>query len=142
MKRKHLALLILVMVISIALASMTYQRRIPSTGIVKTVGVEAYWNVGCTQNVTLIDWGTLYASLVQNVTIYVKNTSNGDANLTLTTQTWTPSNASTFLTLTWNYNGTLLHQNEVRQTVLFLAVSDSITGITNFSFDIIITAMI
>lgn len=143
MKRKYIALVIALALVSIVLGAMTYQRRIPSIGNVYAVGVDVYWDAACTQNVTLIDWGEIAPSTINNVTIYIKNTSTEDADLTLTTENWNPTNISSFLTLTWNYNGTFLHPNEARQTMLFLAVSDDTTSARSaFSFDIIITATI
>jgi hypothetical protein len=142
MKPRYLALLVVLMAVSIVLASMAYNRRIPSTGTVTTVGVEAYWDIACTQNVTVIAWDGIFPSTTKNVTIYIHSTSSKDANLTLITDNWNPNTTSTFVTLTWDYDGTALHPNETRKTVFFLAVSENVTGITDFSFDIIIRAVI
>lgn len=140
MKGKMLALVVFALFVSIVLGVITYQRRVPSIGNVYAVGVDVYWDAACTQNVTLIDWGEMSPAQTKNVTIYIKNTSTEDADLTLTTENWNPNATSTFLTLTWDYDGTLLHQSEARKTLLLLAVSGATVGITNFSLDIIITA--
>jgi hypothetical protein len=55
-------------------------------------------------------------------------------------QNWNPSSASSYMTLNWNYAGQTLSVNQALQVRLTLVVSSTVSGITNFSFDIIITA--
>jgi hypothetical protein len=74
------------------------------------------------------------------VTVYVRNEGNVAATLSRATQNWNPATASSYMTLSWNYAGQTLNVNQVFQTRLTLAVSSTISGITNFSFDITITA--
>jgi len=130
---------ILVAMIAVSSALMQLTRRIPSTGKIKTVDVGVYWDPECTQNITLIDWGFVEPAETKNVTIYVKNTSNVNGTLTLDTSNWNPSITASYMSLTWDYNGSLLQENEVRKVVLFLTVASDISEITTFSFDITIT---
>jgi hypothetical protein len=58
----------------------------------------------------------------------------------MATNNWNPSNAKTYLTLNWNYAGQTLAANQVQQVTLTLTVSSTVTGISNFGFDIVITA--
>jgi hypothetical protein len=74
-----------------------------------------------------------------NVTVYVRNEGNTATNISMTTESWSPSNAPNYLTLNWNYNGQQLNPSEVVQITLSLNVSSSVKGIENFSFDIIIS---
>ena len=60
----HLSFLIVA--ISLALAGsiavtgvLQTSTTIGSSGTVKAINVEVYWDEACTQNVTEIDWGTL-----------------------------------------------------------------------------------
>lgn len=53
---------------------------------------------------------------------------------------WNPKAASRYITLSWDYGGQSISPNNVVPVVLTLSVSKDISGITNFSFDIIITA--
>jgi len=47
--------------------------------------------------------------------------------------------ASSYITLDWDRDDYVLSSGESVQAVLTLSVSSSITGITSFSFDIVIT---
>jgi len=121
-------------------AVMSSYRTVHSTGSVKAIGVGVFQDSGCTQALTSVDWGTLEPGTVKNVTVYVKNTGNAPATLSLQTGNWSPAGANSYLTLGWNYGGAALAVNEVKTVVLSLQISASITGITGFSFDITIAA--
>ena len=115
-------------------------RTISNAGSVKTIGVGVYWDQALTNPVASINWGTLEPGLNVNRTVYIRNEGNTAATLNMTTSNWNPSNASSYMTLSWDYAGQTLSVNEVRQVKLTLFVSASITGITDFSFDITIAA--
>ncbi|MEM2129378.1 MAG: hypothetical protein QXZ70_02145, partial [Candidatus Bathyarchaeia archaeon] len=106
---------------------------------VKTLGVGVYWDQNCTNTVTLIDWGMIEPGSINNETVYVRNEGNMAANISMATENWNPQNASNYLALNWNYNGQQLNPSEAVQIVLSLAVSSSIQGIENFSFDVIVS---
>jgi len=89
---------------------------------------------------TSVDWGVLEPKSVKNVTVYVKNTSNLPAALSLQTGNWSPTAAATYITLSWDYKDVVLGAGEVRTIKLSLSISTTITGITSFSFDITIAA--
>jgi len=111
---------------------------IPSVGIVKTVGVEAYWDVACTNRVTEINWGIVEPSSMTNATIFLRNPGNAPITLGLSTENWNPSNASNYIALTWDYAGQTISPGAVIQVKLVLSVSSNITAITTFRFDIVI----
>jgi len=56
------------------------------------------------------------------------------------TSNWSPSNASDYMSLSWDYGGQSIDVDEVVQVTFTLSVDASIEGITNFSFDITIAA--
>ena len=118
----------------VSYAVSNYLRIIASTGTVKAVNVGVYWNLNCTETVTTIDWGMLEPGESKNVTIYLKNEGNTPINLSLDTSNWNPASASSFLTVTWNQEGTSLAPGAVATAVITLTVSESITGIDNFTF--------
>lgn len=113
--------------------------NVPTTGSVTTVNVGAYNNSQCTTNCTSINWSTIAPGNSVNVTIYIKNTGTVPVTLSLSNSSWTPTNANTYMTLTWNQEGTRLEAGNSTAAKLTLHVSQSITGITSFSFNIIIT---
>jgi len=128
-------------VVSVLAASllMAYQ-SIPNTGNVKGVGVGVYWDSDCTSNVTSINWGLLEPGETASVTVYIENKGSIPVSLNMTTDNWNPTSASDDITLSWNREGYVLNTTvPVVQTVLTLSVSPDTTGVTSFSFDIIIT---
>ncbi len=114
------------------------QVTLPNLGTVKTTGVGVYWDSGCSNSVTSVNWGTVAPGSTNDVTVYIKNEGNAAETLSSTAENWNPSIASTYMTLTWDYGGQVIDVGEVVQVTLSLSVSDTIEGITSFSFDIII----
>jgi len=114
---------------------------IGSQGTVKTTGVGVYLDSSCSNAVPFVDWGTIEPDSAKNITVYVRNEGNGAVTLILGTDNWTPSNASNYMTLGWDYADQLIDPQEVIQITLTLSTSPDIEGITNFSFDIIIDAI-
>jgi len=118
---------------------LTSSARIGSTGTLKTVGVKVYSDSACTNEVSSIDWGTLELGSTKDATVYVKNTGSVAVTLSLSTENWNPSSASGYITLTWNYGGQSLSPGSNIQVKLTLTVSANATGVTSFSFNILIT---
>jgi hypothetical protein len=123
-----------------ALSLLNNSRTVTNSGSVKGVGVGIYWDSACTNRTSSINWGLLEPGSNKNVTVYVRNEGNAAATLSKAAQNWNPSTASSYMSLNWNYAGQTLSVNQVIQVKLTLVVSSTVSGITNFSFDIIITA--
>jgi hypothetical protein len=141
---KTKAILLTAVVLALLLATIigiAYFYRIPSTGTIKAVGCAVYWDSNLTKPVTTIKWGICEPGKEYNRSVYIKNTSNVATNLTLGTENWDPTTASDYVTLYWNYDNHTLAVNEVIPVVLTLAIAGDITGITNFSFTIVIIAV-
>lgn len=117
---------------------LTRSISIPSSGVIKAINVDVYWDVGCTQNVTEIDWGTPAPGDVVNNVVYIKNGGTSLVTLSMLSSGWDPAGAGSFLTLTWDREGATVDAGGVVQALLSLDVSGAITGITDFSFDIVI----
>jgi hypothetical protein len=111
---------------------------ISSVGTVKAVGVGVYWNSGATNRTTAINWGTLDPGSQKSFTVYIRNEGNSAMTLSLSASNWNPSTASNSMSLSWNYNGQSVNAGGTVQVTLTLAVSGSITGVSNFSFDVVI----
>jgi hypothetical protein len=126
---------------TLASALLMASQRIGNNGLVdvKAVGVGVYWNSGCTDNVTSIDWGSLEPGEAVDRTVYIKNNGNVRVALSMATENWNPSSASDHITLTWNREAYELPADGVIQAVLTLTISSDIENTTGFSFDIIIT---
>lgn len=134
------SLLILGILVAVVSSTIVSYVSISNTGIVKTVGVGLYWDVTCTNSISSISWGAIEPCSTKNVTVYIRNEGTSPATLSISTSNWNPSSASTYISLSWDYGGKVLSPNEVVQVKLTLSISSTITGISNFSFDITISA--
>lgn len=137
-----LAIVMTVIAVSVLATSfLMANQRVPNVGNVKAVGVGVYWDRACTSNVTSIDWGFLDPGGVVNVTVHIRNEGNVPLVLSMTTDNWNPTSASDNMTLTWNREDHVLDSGLVVEAVLTLSVSPDINGVTDFSFDVIITGI-
>lgn len=114
-------------------------QSLQSSGTVTAVNVGVYSDSGCTQNCTSINWGSIAPGNSTTRTIYVKNIGTIPMTLAMTTGSWVPSNANTYISLSWNREGTVLTANQSISATLTLSASSSAGNITSFSFNIIIT---
>jgi hypothetical protein len=112
--------------------------QISNVGSLKTIDIEAYWDANLTNRVNGINWGLLEPGDQKRFSIYLHNEGNSAVTLSESTSNWNPSAASNYLTLSWNYNGQTIEADKNLQVTLTLSVSANITGISNFSFDIIV----
>jgi len=151
--KKTVLLIVAVAAITVLVTSLTAiwlskitNLQIPSLGTITTLGVEAYWDKNLTNKTEEIKWGKIWPGSSQNVTIYIRSISNVETTLILNTTNWNPTNLTDYMNLTWNYNETTIHPDEIIQVTLTLSASSSYSFImyliTNdvkqFSFDIII----
>ena len=141
-------ILLITYTISLSLISQAYpqnqsSKTLSSTGSVQiqaSPGIGVYQNSQGTTPLTTLNWGTLEPGQSQTVTSYIKNEGNTPITLSLETSNWNPTQAQSYLTVTWNYNNQPINPGQTAQITLNLQVNPNITGITNFSFDITIVA--
>ena len=119
-------------------AVMERSRRIGNQAAIKAVGVGVYQDPSLTVPLTEINWGILEPGEEKNHTAYIRNESNVPITLVLTTENWSPVNASSFVALTWDYEGQLLEVDGFVEVAFTLVVDPAISGIEAFSFDIVI----
>jgi hypothetical protein len=121
-------------------AAITTTKDVSSTGTITTSpNLGTFSNSACTSSLSSISWGSVSAGTNTTQTIYVKNTGTGTMTLNLSASSWTPTNASSYITITWNKNGAILAAGQSTAATITLTVSPSITGITTFSNTITIT---
>jgi len=116
----------------------TYVRNV---GTVKTLGVGVYWDSGCSQPVSSINWGMVEPGAVKTVTVYIKNEGNAPITLSLRTSNWNPPKVVDYISLSWNYNSQAINANQAIKVTLSLFVLPNIQGVSVFSFDVIIVAV-
>lgn len=114
-------------------------KTISSQGTINAIGVGVYSESACINEVSTIDWGALEPGSTKDVTVYIRNEGTVPMTLSITTDEWTPSAASTYITLSWNREGSQVNAQSVLQATLTISVSSSISDISSFSFDITIT---
>ncbi len=131
---------LLIGVFETTLSLVQNSNTVSSVGTIKGIGVGLYSEYACTNKVTSINWGVLEPGSNKTIIIYVRNEGNAAATLSQTTQNWNPTAASNYLTLRWNYAGQTINVNQVLQVKLTLTLSSTVTGITNFGFDTVITS--
>ncbi|MFB0523975.1 MAG: hypothetical protein ACETVZ_00415 [Phycisphaerae bacterium] len=117
---------------------MERSHRISNRAAIKAIGVGVYQDPELTVPLTEINWGILEPGEEKNQSAYIKNESNVPVTLVLTTENWSPQNASSFIALTWDYDGQLLGVDGFVEVTFTLAVDPTISGIDTFSFDIVI----
>lgn len=120
------------------LAAISSSRNIQNRGTVKAVNIGVYWDSGYTNATSTINWGILPPGSSTSIVLYVRNEGSTPVKLSLTTQNWNPPTASNYMTLTWDKQGQTLNAGSAASASLTLTVFSNTTGITNFSFDIII----
>jgi len=87
---------------------------------------------------TEIDWGELEPGSSKNVTAYVEDAGTVPCVLSLATENWSSEQAATYIALVWDAEGAELQPGEMRQVVFTLCVAREISGVSAFSFDVVI----
>ena len=139
---KTLVLVAIVAVISVASTSLVSimlshsddEIYLPSLGTIKTVEVETYWDPNGEnrrENLTWneikiekLDWDEIKTETV-NTTVYVKSVSNFRVTLNIFLTDWNPVEISDYLTISWDYNGTILNPGEIIPVTMTLSASSS-----------------
>jgi len=123
----------------VTFAVLSSGKNIRSFGTIKAVNVGVYWDSGCTSVTSTVDWGKMSPGDIKNVTLYMKNEGNVAVKLSLAAQNWNPANAPNYISLSWNREGQIVDTASLVAATLTLSVSWDISGITDFSFDMVIT---
>ena len=138
-----IALVITALALTLTTAAvLSNNQTVPLNGAVSTINVVnlgIYSDSGCTQTVSALNVGTLSPGGTATQTVYVKNTGNIPETLTMTTNNWAPSSASSLLTLSWNRQNTVLNAGASIQATLTLTVASNAGSLTTFSCDVTLT---
>ena len=98
-----------------------------------------YTDSECTKNCTGLDEVQLAPDTSTTIPIYVKNLGNVPMTLSLTTSSWAPTNAESYLTLSWDRQGYVLDTQSSILATITLTSSASSVNLRAFSFAITIT---
>jgi len=138
LKAIWLATILLFYLVGVATGVFLAQRVIANVATIKTVGVGVYKDVDFTVSVTQIDWGVLEPGTTKNFTAYLRNESNVPISLNMTTQNWNPPEAEQFISVSWDQEGKMLEPDQVVSVTFTLSISADVSGVTSFSFEIVI----
>jgi hypothetical protein len=130
----------LIAVIGFALAAQYFQVEIPTIGNIVTVNVAVFSDPTCTTQIVMIDWGTLAPGESKTIICYIKSLSNVDSSFSMSIANWNSTQASLYLSVSWNREGYLAKPNEVVPASFTLLVDSAVQNVTGFSFDVIISA--
>jgi hypothetical protein len=131
--------IILFVILGIIVGNPGWSIPVAHADYVRGVGVGIYWDQGCTNRTLSLNWGIIEPGSNSTLMVYVRNEGDSAVSLRIATSNWTPSVASGCITLTWTYSGRILNADEVIPMELSLNVSPTVSGITDFSFDTVIT---
>ena len=120
-------------------AVLSTNQNVPLNGTIDAINLSVYSDSECTQTATALNVGTLSPGASATQTIYIKNTGNVPETLTMTTNNWNPTNANTYLTLTWNRQNTVLNAGASTQATLTLIATSNTGSLTTFSCDVTLT---
>ncbi len=148
--RKILLLIVIVVVITLTFSALiavwlvkSYDLNVHNVGAIRLTGVEVYGgNITSINGIPSIDWGTIQFGETRNASFFLRSTSNVPTKLAFNVTEWSPKGIETYLTLSWNYNGTYIQPNQEIPVTLKLNASDTIdfakyltsNDITSYSF--------
>jgi len=139
---KTLFLVAIVAVISVASASLVSMMLsqsddeiyLPSLGTIKTIEVETYWDPNGENRRENLTWNEIQIQKLGgdevkmnqvNTTVYVKSVSNFRVTLNMFLTDWNPVEISDYLTISWDYNETILNPDEIIPVTMTLSASSS-----------------
>lgn len=120
-------------------AAVSYSKTINSTGSITAIGNLAIYSDSTGQSsLNQITWGNINPGESSTFTLYVKNTGNTPMTFTMTSSNFIPVTMAQYMTLTWNYNGSIVNAGNMQRMDLTLATAtNALAG--SFSCNIIIT---
>jgi hypothetical protein len=115
------------------LAALSTSRTIPISGTITAVNVELYSDAACTQPCTALSFGTVDPGSTATQNVYVKNIGTVAVTLSMSVNNWNPTNAGSYLALSWNRGNYVLNAGNSVQATLTLTASTNTGSLTTFS---------
>jgi hypothetical protein len=146
--KKIMFALIALLSVSVFLAYSTFaalstSQTVSSTGTINvSASLGVYSDSACTVPLSSFNWGSLSPGTTTDQTIYVKNTGSGvSLTLNMAASNWSPTDANSYMTLTWNPTSNTLAPGASTKAVITLTVSSTIVDIQNFNVQIFINGV-
>jgi hypothetical protein len=137
-----LLFLVFILLLAIDIAEFSHFRSpVPNVSAVEATGnIGVYWDKNCEKRVDSLNWGVLSPGEIKEVVVYARNEGSESFVLVLSSLNWNPENASQYLYFSWSCADKMIKAGEVAQITQTLKVFSYISGISNFSFDIVFDA--
>jgi hypothetical protein len=97
----------------------------------------AYWDAGCSEMVSSLDWGNMTPSQTKNITFYIRNEGLTTVFLSGIAKNWNSITAQGYIRFVFGSDDQRALASEVKKVTCSLTISPEITNITNFSFDVL-----
>jgi len=128
-----------------------YTRTVSTTGSITVQGLEIYGGdvkYDPQYETVIVDWGELALGAYKNASFYVRSNSNVDVELNMNVTNFAPPGIEDYITISWNYNGTLLNPTQEIPITVNLEIASSIefidflieNEVMTFGFDMTIYA--
>jgi hypothetical protein len=124
---------------SMVLSLLVTSQTLSNTGNIKAAGIQVYADAQCTTPLSSINWDVIEAGKAKNYTIYLRNNGTVPVQLSMTTRNWNPTNAASYLRLTWNCSAYVVPQSAKVTARLTLSTFSNATAIQSFAFEILLT---
>lgn len=134
-----LSLMLICVFLGVGVALLVVQDRIPSSGRIITIGISIYKDSGKVESYTLVEWGALAPGDVVTKEAFIFNTGNRAVNVSLTNENYVPVEVPLHIGMAWDSEGVIIQPDEYHRALITLSVSPTITGIDEFTFDMVFT---
>ena len=98
----------------------------------------AYWDAGCSEMVSSLDWGNMTPSQTENITFYIRNEGSTTIFLSGIDKNWNPTTAEDYIRFVFDSDDQTVQASEVKKVTCNLTISPEIINITNFNFDVLL----
>lgn len=135
-----IACVVLIALIGVVVAVNYKTLKLQARGKIIGIGVGIYAGPDTTIVVSEVNWGNLTPGEVKNITVYMRNEGTIPVTLSMVTESWDPPSAEIFISLAWDYDGRELAVDAIIPVVFTLTVSPDVTGIYDFTFNVVVIA--
>ncbi len=135
--------LVLVVIVVAALMNAIYLKKygnLNASAVISPQGIGVYRDYASTNAVTNVDWGSLSPGSTKNIKVYIRNEANETRNLSISSADWVPTGADAQLSFSWKSTTVQIDPGEIANVTLSLYVSKTISGISAFSFDVVVSS--
>jgi hypothetical protein len=137
-----LALILITLLVSAApftVGLLSAQRTMSASGIIASVHLDVFADPAGDTPLAHVAWGVLHPGNTVTQILYIANTGNQATILQLATANWSPSSASQYVTLSWDYTQEIIHPDDMLPVTLSLTLAADVQDLHEFRFDIVLT---